>query len=328
MRTILVTGGAGFLGSHLCDRLLHEGFAVVAMDNLLTGTTDNVAHLSGRPDFRFIHHDVTDYIYLDGPLFAVLHEPIYCQGSGAHWSAERIRAEYPEFAFEPGQPFSFTGEMIYPWLFEEDCALRPLKEVAEILAQQADWPHLYDADRLRANCVPCAAVIYADDMYVERAFSEETARLIGCRYWLTNEYQHNGLRADGAAVLGRQPDPQGQRTWAQTAQQRGLNAVAEALLNSQEYTNNFGDWEVPGSGGVTFCAPANASANNSQPAGQVSQVTEPRFRGMDRNDDGVITRNEWRGNARSFNVHDWDGNGVLEGNEVRAGAFRRGGSRS
>jgi dTDP-glucose 4,6-dehydratase len=73
LRTILVTGGAGFLGSHLCDRLLHEGFAVVAMDNLLTGTTDNIAHLSGRPDFRFIHHDVTDYIYLDGPLYAVLH---------------------------------------------------------------------------------------------------------------------------------------------------------------------------------------------------------------------------------------------------------------
>ena len=72
-KTILVTGGAGFLGSHLCDRLLHEGYAVIAMDNLLTGTTDNIAHLAGRPDFRFIQHDVTEYIYLDGPLYAVLH---------------------------------------------------------------------------------------------------------------------------------------------------------------------------------------------------------------------------------------------------------------
>ena len=72
-KTILVTGGAGFLGSHLCDRLLREGFAVIAMDNLLTGTTDNIAHLAGREDFRFIHHDVTEYIYLDGPLYAVLH---------------------------------------------------------------------------------------------------------------------------------------------------------------------------------------------------------------------------------------------------------------
>jgi dTDP-glucose 4,6-dehydratase len=72
-KTILVTGGAGFLGSHLCDRLLREGFAVIAMDNLLTGTTDNLAHLAGREDFRFIQHDVTEYIYLDGPLYAVLH---------------------------------------------------------------------------------------------------------------------------------------------------------------------------------------------------------------------------------------------------------------
>jgi dTDP-glucose 4,6-dehydratase len=72
-KSILVTGGAGFLGSHLCDKLLAEGFAVTAMDNLLTGSTDNFAHLSGCADFRFIHHDVTEYIYLDGPLYAVVH---------------------------------------------------------------------------------------------------------------------------------------------------------------------------------------------------------------------------------------------------------------
>ena len=69
----LVTGGAGFLGSHLCDRLLAEGYRVVAMDNLLTGTTDNVAHLAGNPDFQFVLHDVTNYIFLEGPLDAVLH---------------------------------------------------------------------------------------------------------------------------------------------------------------------------------------------------------------------------------------------------------------
>jgi dTDP-glucose 4,6-dehydratase len=72
-KTILVTGGAGFLGSHLCDRLLEEGFAVVAMDNLLTGSTDNIAHLIGRRGFHFIRHDVTDYIYLDYALYGVVH---------------------------------------------------------------------------------------------------------------------------------------------------------------------------------------------------------------------------------------------------------------
>jgi len=72
-QNILVTGGAGFLGSHLCDRFLHEGFAVIAMDNLCTGTTDNLSHLIGRDDFRFVHHNVTEYIYLAEPLYAVVH---------------------------------------------------------------------------------------------------------------------------------------------------------------------------------------------------------------------------------------------------------------
>ena len=72
-KTILVTGGAGFLGSHLCDRFLEEGYSVIAMDNLITGSTDNIAHLAECEDFRFIHHDVTEYIFLSMPIHAVLH---------------------------------------------------------------------------------------------------------------------------------------------------------------------------------------------------------------------------------------------------------------
>jgi dTDP-glucose 4,6-dehydratase len=70
---VLITGGAGFLGSHLSDRFLAEGHTVIAMDNLITGTTDNIAHLSGHERFTFIKHDVTNYIYVDGPLDAILH---------------------------------------------------------------------------------------------------------------------------------------------------------------------------------------------------------------------------------------------------------------
>jgi dTDP-glucose 4,6-dehydratase len=70
---VLITGGAGFLGSHLCDRFLAEGHTVIAMDNLITGTTDNIAHLAGHERFSFIKHDVTNYIYVDGPLDAILH---------------------------------------------------------------------------------------------------------------------------------------------------------------------------------------------------------------------------------------------------------------
>jgi dTDP-glucose 4,6-dehydratase len=73
MPRALVTGGAGFLGSHLCDRLLAEGFDVVAFDNLLTGSADNIAHLLANPRFRFVQYDVTEYLYLDGPLDVVYH---------------------------------------------------------------------------------------------------------------------------------------------------------------------------------------------------------------------------------------------------------------
>lgn len=70
---VLITGGAGFIGSHLADRFLAEGHQVIVMDNLSTGDMSNIAHLFGRDDFAFVKHDVTNYIYVDGPLDAVLH---------------------------------------------------------------------------------------------------------------------------------------------------------------------------------------------------------------------------------------------------------------
>ena len=70
---ILVTGGAGFVGSHLCDRLLNDGHDVIAMDNLITGSTDNIAHLAGNRRFKFIFHDVTEYIYLPGRVDYIYH---------------------------------------------------------------------------------------------------------------------------------------------------------------------------------------------------------------------------------------------------------------
>jgi dTDP-glucose 4,6-dehydratase len=69
---IVITGAAGFIGSHLSEALLDRGYEVIGIDNLLTGDTDNIAHLVNR-DFTFIKHDVTNYIYVEGPVFAVLH---------------------------------------------------------------------------------------------------------------------------------------------------------------------------------------------------------------------------------------------------------------
>ncbi len=70
---VVITGGAGFIGSHLADRFLAEGYEVIVLDDLLTGNTDNIAHLAGNPKFKFIYHDVTNYIFLEGRVDAILH---------------------------------------------------------------------------------------------------------------------------------------------------------------------------------------------------------------------------------------------------------------
>jgi dTDP-glucose 4,6-dehydratase len=72
-KTSVITGGAGFLGSHLCDRLLAEGHTVICVDNLITGDTANIAHVFGNPEFKFFHHDVTQYIFLEGKVDYVFH---------------------------------------------------------------------------------------------------------------------------------------------------------------------------------------------------------------------------------------------------------------
>jgi dTDP-glucose 4,6-dehydratase len=73
MRRILITGGAGFLGSQFCDRLIRDGHEVICLDNLITGRMENVAHLIGHDGFRVIKQDVTEYLHIDGQLDYVLH---------------------------------------------------------------------------------------------------------------------------------------------------------------------------------------------------------------------------------------------------------------
>lgn len=138
------------------------------------------------------------------PIYALLHEPCYAEGTACNWSADRVRAEYPEFAITPDRPVFFTGEMVYPWMFDDYRTLQPLKEAAHLLAQFDGWPRLYDKEVLQQNSVPTAAALYYNDMYVDRVLSEEAASFIkGIWVWATSEYEHNGLRADGEKVLGR-----------------------------------------------------------------------------------------------------------------------------
>jgi dTDP-glucose 4,6-dehydratase len=85
---VLITGAAGFIGSHLCDRFLQEGFEVIGMDNFLTGSPDNIAHLFGHPRFKFLHYNVVNYIYLEGTVDMVLH--FACPASPADYMSNPI----------------------------------------------------------------------------------------------------------------------------------------------------------------------------------------------------------------------------------------------
>lgn len=139
--------------------------------------------------------------YDGNPLYAVLQEIVYGHDDRpARWSAERVRAQFP--AFSPDRrPLLFTGEMMYPWMFEEIRSLRPFREVACKLAERGGYPPLYDAARLAANEVPVAAAVYHDDMFVDAGLSLDTAARVGnLQVWVTNEYQHDGLR-QSASVL-------------------------------------------------------------------------------------------------------------------------------
>lgn len=152
----------------------------------------------------FLAHFCQLLDYNTNPIFALLHESIYCQNSASNWAAHRVRQQYPQFNYSVDKPFLFTGEMIYPWMFEQFNNLKPLKEAAAMLAEKSDWPMLYQPTKLAENKVPVAAAIYSEDMFVEMRYSLETAAKVGnLKYWLTSEYEHNGIRMDGEHILDR-----------------------------------------------------------------------------------------------------------------------------
>ncbi|MCC9196593.1 alpha/beta fold hydrolase [Arthrobacter sp. zg-Y820] len=137
------------------------------------------------------------------PLYALLHESIYGQGKATDWAAERVLEDFPEFRPDAEEPL-YTGEMVYPWYFDEDPALVPLKDTAELLAARKDWPALYDPAQLARNTVPVAAAVYSDDIYVDRDLSLETAAAVrGLRVWESPDFHHDGIADDGEGIFNR-----------------------------------------------------------------------------------------------------------------------------
>ncbi|TKK84950.1 alpha/beta hydrolase [Herbidospora galbida] len=148
------------------------------------------AWVGGELSDEFLYQVMAETSFAGNPLYAVMHESIYGQGAPTNWSAHRLAPDLP-----------LTGEMIYPWMFDEIRALRPFRETAEHLAQMT-WPALYDPARLAVNEVPVGAVVYYDDMYVDEGLSARTAREVGnVTTWVTNEWEHDGLRVSGETVI-------------------------------------------------------------------------------------------------------------------------------
>ena len=168
---------AGFENIHW---LVDEAFAGSSQDRLSDHFLASVMNLTS---------------YHGNQLFAVLQEAIYGEGKSATaWSADRLRGDFPEFAPDK-RPLLFTGEMMYPWMFDEIASLRPFKAGADALAMRPRNSSAYDRARLAANEIPVSAVIYHDDMFVDAGLSLETAAAVGnLDHWITNEFEHDGIR--------------------------------------------------------------------------------------------------------------------------------------
>ncbi len=160
--------------------------------------------VDGKEELRyeFLQAMMMEQNFQTNPIYAILHESIYCQNFASLWSAHRVRDEFAQFNYSKGNEFLFTGEMVFPWMFNFYTNLQPLRDAAQILAEKTDWCELYNAAVLANNTVPVSCAVYADDMFVEMDISRETLKQIpNSQAWITNQYEHNGLRVDGEHIL-------------------------------------------------------------------------------------------------------------------------------
>jgi len=132
------------------------------------------------------------------PLFWTLQESIYGDGPNGPtaWAAQRERDRRPEFD-EAVRPLPFTGEMAFPWMFDEVRLLRGFAPAVHALAERREWSPILDPERLAANEVPVAAAVYFDDMFVDSGLQLSTLSGLGsAQAWVTNEYEHDGIGAE------------------------------------------------------------------------------------------------------------------------------------
>lgn len=143
--------------------------------------------------------DSVMYATSTSPLYWPLQEFIYANGElnkPIRWAAQQVRDTFEEFNTD-SRPLQFTGEAMFPWMFEQHAALRPFRGAMELLMEDTTFGHIYDAEQLARNEVPLQAAVYFDDMYVDSTIQLDTLSHIGnSHYWTTNEFEHDGLHGD------------------------------------------------------------------------------------------------------------------------------------
>ena len=156
---------------------LTDGFLMGVLENLTT---------AGNP----LYWTLQEFIYADGTM----KEPI-------RWAAEQEYARHPEFA-DTTRPLMLTGEAAFPFMFEDDPLLAPLKPAVDLLMEDTEFDPVYDEARLAANEVPLQAAVYFDDLYVDSGLQLDTLSRVGNSHaWVTNQFEHDGLH--GSEVFGR-----------------------------------------------------------------------------------------------------------------------------
>ena len=171
------------------ERLTPERFAMLGLKFGFDGGMASLHDLLGTAwdgdglAEDFLSSVATTTVFTTSPLFYLQEYTYGVPGHATGWTAQRLYADAPDFGPD-ATPFSFYGEVFFPWMFQQIAALRPFAEVADELARFTRWNSLYDRERLRRNTVPIHAVAVADDLYVPLDEQIRTARDIGC-CWLT-----------------------------------------------------------------------------------------------------------------------------------------------
>ena len=128
-----------------------------------------------------IHDLLQEFIYADGDTMPI------------RWAAAEEKAHRAEFD-TLARPLMFTGEAMFPWMFEQMPELKPFKPAMDLLMEDTSWDKIYDPQRLACNEVPLQAAVYFDDMYVDSGMQLDTLSRVGNSHaWVTNEFEHDGL---------------------------------------------------------------------------------------------------------------------------------------